>query len=78
VGTLRIVPSQAHGSVFIVRDFWCEVDATGAGGEKSRSGSGAGSVMGAGACATGMGCGCTGVRTTAGRIAGCWRTGAGA
>lgn len=78
VGTRRIFPSQAQGSVFTVLDFSCGAAATGAGTGESCLGSGTGSALGAGAGAAGMGCGCTGVRTTAGWVTGCRRTGAAA
>jgi hypothetical protein len=73
VATRRILPSQAHGSVFTVRDLWGGEEATGAGGESSwRSGPDA--SLSAGSWVGLDGAGTEGRRTTAGRVAGWWRT----
>jgi hypothetical protein len=74
VATRRILPSQAHGSVFTVRDLWGGGEATGAGGGESSWRPGPGSLLGTGSWVGLDGAGARGRSTTAGRVAAWWRT----
>jgi hypothetical protein len=67
-----MVPLQAHGSVFTVRDFCAAGDTTGAAGAAGPDcWSGAGAAIGTGLRAAGLDGGPTGVWTTAGCVTGC-------